>query len=96
MLNRRLKLGTFFGIGLYIHWSFGLMIAWIALSASGDGPADVLYAVAQLLGVYLCVTLHEYGHVLAARRFSGAIMTCWASTFHVAGDDERFDISQFS
>ena len=50
------------------------MIAWIALSASGDGPADVLYAVAQLLGVYLCVTLHEYGHVLAARRFGiGAV-----------------------
>lgn len=50
------------------------MIAWIALSASGEGPADVLYAVAQLLGVYLCVTLHEYGHVLAARRFGiGAV-----------------------
>ena len=35
--------------------------------------ADVLYAAA-LAGVYLCVTLHEYGHVLAARRFGiGAV-----------------------
>lgn len=50
------------------------MIAYIALSASGDGPAGVLYAVAQLMGVYFCVTLHEYGHVLAARRFGiGAV-----------------------
>lgn len=45
------------------------MIAYIALSASGDGMVGILYSVAQLLGVYFCVTLHEYGHVLAARRF---------------------------
>lgn len=50
------------------------MIAYIALSASGDGMVGVLYSVAQLLGVYFCVTLHEYGHVLAARRFGiGAV-----------------------
>ena len=55
------------------------MIAYVALSAAGDGDgggglAGVLYAVAQLMGVYFCVTLHEYGHVLAARRFGiGAV-----------------------
>jgi Zn-dependent protease len=50
------------------------MIAYIALSASDDGMVGVLYSVAQLLGVYFCVTLHEYGHVLAARRFGiGAV-----------------------
>ena len=50
------------------------MIAFIALEASGDGPVGVLYAVAQLMGVYFCVTLHEYGHVLAAKRFGiGAV-----------------------
>lgn len=50
------------------------MIAYIALSASGDGIVGILYSVAQLLGVYFCVTLHEYGHVLAARRFGiGAV-----------------------
>jgi len=45
------------------------MIAYIALSAYGDGTLGVLYAISQLMGVYFCVTLHEYGHVLAARRF---------------------------
>ncbi len=50
------------------------MIAYIALSASADGLVGVLYSVSQLLGVYFCVTLHEYGHVLAARRFGiGAV-----------------------
>ncbi|MDB4749682.1 site-2 protease family protein [Rubripirellula sp.] len=73
-MNRRLKLGTFLGVGLYIHWSFGLMIAYIALTAYGDGLAGILYAITLLMGVYLCVTLHEYGHVLAARRFGiGAV-----------------------
>src|SRR5688500_12655878 len=27
------------------------------------------FAIAQLLAVFLCVTLHEYGHSLAARRY---------------------------
>ena len=45
------------------------MIAYIALSAYGDGALGILYAIALLMGVYFCVTLHEYGHVLAARRF---------------------------
>ncbi|MDB4353181.1 site-2 protease family protein [bacterium] len=73
-MNRRLKLGTFLGVGLYIHWSFGLMIAYIAWTAHGDGLAGILYAITLLMGVYLCVTLHEYGHVLAARRFGiGAV-----------------------
>jgi len=27
------------------------------------------FAVTQLLGVFLCVTLHEYGHAMAARQF---------------------------
>jgi Zn-dependent protease len=50
------------------------MIAYIALSASDGGMVSVLYSIAQLLGVYFCVTLHEYGHVLAARRFGiGAV-----------------------
>ena len=50
------------------------MIAYIAWTAHGDGLAGILYAITLLMGVYLCVTLHEYGHVLAARRFGiGAV-----------------------
>ncbi len=69
MLERRLKLGTFLGIGLYVHWTFGLMIAYIGYAARADGWVGVLYSIAQLLGVFLCVTLHEYGHAMAARQF---------------------------
>lgn len=68
---QRLKLGRFFGIELFVHWSFGLMIAYVAFSAysAGGSALMVAFSVAQLITVFLCVTLHEYGHSLAARRY---------------------------
>ena len=69
MLTSRLKLGTYFGIGLYVHWSFALLIGFVIYSSRAAGWVGMLYGVLTLLGVFLCVTLHEYGHALAARRF---------------------------
>lgn len=69
LLDRRLKLGTFLGIGLYVHWSFALVIAYVAISTRSLGALGVAFSITQLLGVFLCVTLHEYGHAMAARRF---------------------------
>lgn len=69
LFNRRLKLGTFLGIGLYVHWTFALVIAYAAYSAFDEGAMGMLYSVLQLLGVFTCVTLHEYGHATAAKQF---------------------------
>ncbi len=69
LLARRLKLGRFLGIGLYVHWSFALLILYVALSTRNDGAAVMAFAISQLFGVFLCVTLHEYGHAMAARAF---------------------------
>ncbi len=69
MLEHRLKLGTFLGIGLYVHWTFALLIAVIGYDASGDGWIGITFSILRLLGVFLCVTLHEYGHAIAARRY---------------------------
>ena len=69
MLKSRLKLGTFFGIRLYVHWTFALLVGFVAFSAREAGWIGVVYGVLQLLGVFTCVTLHEYGHALTARRF---------------------------
>jgi Zn-dependent protease len=67
----RLKLGRYFGIELFVHWSFGLLVAYVAFStySTGGSPAMIGFSVAQLLAVFLCVTLHEYGHSLAARSY---------------------------
>lgn len=69
MLDRRLKLGTFFGVGLYVHWTFALLIAYVGYAHHSEGWVGMAYGIVQLLGVFLCVTLHEYGHAIMARQF---------------------------
>lgn len=69
MLNSRLKIGKYFGIQLYVHWTFMLLVGFVAFMSRDGGSIAVAYGVLRLLGMFLCVTLHEYGHALAARRF---------------------------
>jgi Zn-dependent protease len=68
---RSLKLGRFLGIKLYVHWTFSLLVLYVAYLAysQGGGPWDIAYQLAMLLTLFLCVTLHEYGHAMAARAF---------------------------
>ena len=70
-MSGRLRIGTFAGIGLFVHWSFALIILYAATAAAaaGGGTTLIAYAVTQVLGMFFCVTLHEYGHAMAARRY---------------------------
>ena len=66
-----LFLGKPWGIKLYIHWTFLILIAWVLYSqlSSGIPMPEALIPIGFVLAVFACVTLHEYGHALAARRF---------------------------
>lgn len=68
---RSWKLGTAFGIGIWVHWTFLLLPAWVFLDHLSDGVGYQLafYAASLLLAVFGCVVLHELGHALMARRF---------------------------
>lgn len=61
-----------FGIDVKVHWSFILVLAFGAF-LYGAGPAGwlvgSLYGVLTFLLLFVCVTLHEYGHALTARHF---------------------------
>lgn len=66
-----LHLATVSGIPVKIHWSFGLLLIWVAYETSRGGfePWLVLISIGIVLSVFFCVILHEFGHALAARKF---------------------------
>lgn len=78
---RSWKLGTAFGIGVYVHSTFLVLILLLSLWNLKDlglstPPPEIflalkesLYTCVLLLGVFTCVVLHEFGHALTARRF---------------------------
>jgi Zn-dependent protease len=63
------KLGSAFGIGIYVHITFWLLPAFILLRTWGGGPAAALYSLALVVAVFGCVVLHELGHALMARHY---------------------------
>jgi Zn-dependent protease/CBS domain-containing protein len=67
----RWRLGELFGIVIYMHVTFLLLIAWFAFVplAGGGGWKGAAYGVAFILLLFACVVMHEYGHALTARRF---------------------------
>jgi Zn-dependent protease len=68
-MGRSLRIGTAFGIGLYVHWTF-LVIPLIAiLSGAGAGLSGIVLSTALAFAVFGCVLLHELGHAVMARSF---------------------------
>lgn len=65
------KLGTFAGIGVFVHWTFSLLLLWVAgvYLFDGRGLPAIVEVTALLLAVFTCVVLHEFGHALTARRY---------------------------
>jgi len=58
------------GIGLYVHATFFLLIAWIGVTYwFAGGSAAALSGIAFILALFACVVLHELGHALTARRY---------------------------
>ncbi|MEO1049171.1 MAG: site-2 protease family protein [Bacteroidota bacterium] len=67
-----LYLGKYWGIKVFIHWTFLILIGWIAISGANQGQNvnDILLTLLFVLTLFFCVTLHEFGHALAAKRFN--------------------------
>src|SRR5256885_15482778 len=64
------KLGTVAGIGLYVHATFFLLLAWVGVTYwLAGGSAAALDGIAVILALVACVGLHELGHALTARRY---------------------------
>ena len=70
-MNRSLKIGSVAGIGIFLHWTFAVLLVGIFAFYLYQGTTVVaaLIGVAMILVVFGCVVLHELGHALMARRY---------------------------
>ena len=70
-MKANLNLGSISGIKIIIHWTFFLLIIWIVIQEINQGGSTeaVLFNVALILSVFVCVVLHELGHALTAKHY---------------------------
>lgn len=61
-----LRLGTVAGIPIRIHFTFLLLLPWIAFVSNGN---MTLITIIYVLGLFSCVLLHELGHSIVAQKF---------------------------
>lgn len=60
-----LKLGQIGGIGIYVHFTFLFLLAWIVLANPNDAIQELLF----VLLVFGIIVLHELGHAFAAQHY---------------------------
>lgn len=65
-----LPLGVVMGTVIRVHITFLLFLLWIGAAAfAKGGQGAALQSVVYIVLLFLCVLLHEFGHVYAARRY---------------------------
>jgi Zn-dependent protease len=65
------KLGEFFGIGVYVHATFLILLGWVGFVhwQEQQSLAAALDGMLFITALFACVVMHEYGHALTARRY---------------------------
>ncbi|MBL9199038.1 MAG: M50 family metallopeptidase [Opitutaceae bacterium] len=58
------------GIQVFVHWSW-FVVAWIEISTRLNVYSSPVWNVAEYLGLFGIVLLHEFGHILACRQVGG-------------------------
>jgi len=66
-----LKIAQVAGIGIYVHWTFLILLVWLvsAHAMSGESAGAAAQGIALVIALFACVVLHELGHALTAQRF---------------------------
>jgi Zn-dependent protease len=65
-----IHLFRFAGIDLFLHWSW-FVVAVFEIQGGIGRYSSVPWNVLEYLGLFLVVTLHEFGHALACRQVGG-------------------------
>lgn len=65
-----LTIGSLAGTAIRLHFTFVLFLVWIGLTRYlAHGPAAAADSLAFMVLLFLCVLLHEFGHIFMGRRF---------------------------
>lgn len=79
-----INLGSIAGTSVRIHLTFVLFLLWIGVSQYRlEGAAAAWDTLAFISLLFFCVVLHEFGHILMARRFG--IKTSDVTLFPIGG-----------
>jgi Zn-dependent protease/CBS domain-containing protein len=64
------RIGRIAGTDIKVHVTFVLLVVWWAVMGYEEGGASgALSGALSLLALFGCILLHEFGHILMARRF---------------------------
>ena len=65
------KIGRLFGIAVYVHATFLMLLVWIGAVSWKDGGSVLAIAdgIGFILALFGCIVLHELGHALTARHY---------------------------
>jgi Zn-dependent protease len=67
LLCGRIQVGSFFGTPVSVHWTW-LPCLLLVATWNARWYSQGCWAIAEFLGVFAAVLVHEFGHVIAARR----------------------------
>ncbi|HEU5042345.1 MAG TPA: site-2 protease family protein [Gemmatimonadales bacterium] len=63
-------IGRIAGTAIKVHLTFLVLLAYLAFAGYQEGGSEgAMAAAVMLLALFGCVLLHEFGHILTARRF---------------------------
>jgi Zn-dependent protease len=65
-----IRLFRFSGIDVFLHWSW-FLIAIYEINGRHRVYSSIAWNILEYLGLFLIVTLHEFGHALACRQVGG-------------------------
>ena len=70
-MKGNLNIGTYLGIPVKIHWTFGLLIIFVGYVGVTNGldKGEIVAFGLYMMVLFLCVVFHEYGHAIMARKY---------------------------